>query len=498
MGMSAGDVFAGYKVVSALGAGGMGVVYLVDHPRLPRRDAMKVLPAGLLADTTFRERFNREADLAASLWHPHIVGIHDRGEFDGQLWITMDFVDGTDAARLLTERYPHGLPAPAVDAIVSAIASALDYAHKRGMLHRDVKPANIMVSQLDDIGERRILLADFGIARPLHEISGLTDTNMTVGTVAYAAPEQLMGENVDGRADQYALAASAYELLTGARLFPGANQAAVISRHLSAPPPTLGTTHPHLTALDAVLGRALAKQPADRFPTCTDFARAFTASLPYDAPESAAARPIDPAAATQATPTTAWPYRQSFPTAPTELAQAGWTSYPQFDGQPPTRRPQGARVAVPLLLAILLAGAAAFAGLQFTRESPGAGEPDWQPYVEAAKSFTVDLMSLTATTADEDIQRIIDGSTGQFRDDFLQQRDEFTQTAREAGVTTKATVSEAALDSYEPPEATVLVAASSKVTNNAGKQEEPRSWRLDMTVVKQADEFKVSRVEFVS
>ena len=198
----------------------MGEVYLAQHPRLPRRDALKLLRVDTSADVDYRARFEREADLASTLWHPHIVGVHDRGETDGRLWISMDFVDGVNAAELLSDRYPGGMPAAAVAFITTAVASALDYAHKQGLLHRDVKPANIMLTHVDDEGEQRILLANFGIARSVDDISGLTSTNMTVGTVAYAAPEQLMGDAIDGRADQYALAATAYHLLTGSPLFP--------------------------------------------------------------------------------------------------------------------------------------------------------------------------------------------------------------------------------------------------------------------------------------
>ena len=199
-----GATFAGFTIVRLLGSGGMGEVYLAQHPRLPRRDALKLLPPEWSADDDYRARFIREADLASTLWHPHIVGVHDRGEAGRQLWISMDYVDGLDAARLLTDRYPTGMPVEDVVRIVTAMASGLDYAHKQGLLHRDVKPANIMLTHLDDNGEQRILLADFGIARDITDISGLTTTNMTVGTVAYSAPEQLMGEDIDGRADQYA------------------------------------------------------------------------------------------------------------------------------------------------------------------------------------------------------------------------------------------------------------------------------------------------------
>ena len=220
MPLANGQMFAGYTIIRLVGSGGMGEVYLAQHPRLPRRDALKLLPHDWSADAEYRARFNREADLASTLWHPHIVGVHDRGEEDGQLWISMDFVDGLDAARLLADRYPVGMPVEEVARIVAAVASALDYAHKQGLLHRDVKPANIMLTHLDDEGEQRVLLTDFGIARNVNDISGLTATNMTVGTVAYAAPEQLLGEDIDGRADQYSLATTAYQLLTGSKFSP--------------------------------------------------------------------------------------------------------------------------------------------------------------------------------------------------------------------------------------------------------------------------------------
>jgi serine/threonine-protein kinase len=268
-----GSPFAGYTILRPLGAGAMAEVYLALHPRLPRRDVIKVLAEAITADSEFRERFNQEADLAATLWHPHIVGVHDRGEFDGQLWISMDYVAGTDASRLVKERYPEGMPVQEVSAILTAVAGALDYAHDRGLLHRDVKPANILLSHADD-EERRILLADFGVARHLASISGITQTNVAVGTVAYAAPEQLTGSNIDGRADQYALAASAFHLLTGAPPFLHPNPVAVISQHLHDDPPLLSDFRPELEYLDDVFRKALAKDPEDRFDRCRGFSAA--------------------------------------------------------------------------------------------------------------------------------------------------------------------------------------------------------------------------------
>ncbi len=272
--LSEGSTFAGFAVVRQLGSGGMGEVYLARHPRLPRQDALKVLRAEVSADDEYRERFNREADAAASLWHPHIVAVHDRGEFDGQLWIDMDYVDGTDTARLLRDRYPNGMPRAEVTEIITAVAEALDYAHEHKLLHRDVKPANILIAQPDS-PDRRIMLADFGIAGWVGEASGLTATNMTVGTVSYAAPEQLMGADLDGRADQYALAATAFQLLTGSPPFQHSNPAVVISQHLSASPPAIGDRLPALAELDPVFAKALAKDPKERYQRCVDFARAL-------------------------------------------------------------------------------------------------------------------------------------------------------------------------------------------------------------------------------
>lgn len=332
-----GRTFAGYTIVRRLGAGGMGEVYLAQHPRLPRSDALKLLGSNVSADPTFRERFLREADLACKLWHPHIVGVHDRGEFDGQLWISMDFVDGADAGSLMAQRYPDGMPQDLVIAIVTAVASALDYAYKQGLLHRDVKPANILITNVDDEDERRILLTDFGIARPIDDTHGLTATNMTLGTMSYTAPEQLKGENLDGRADQYSLAATAYHLLTGTPLFRDSNPAVMIGRHLSTKPPALANTRPDLAPLDPVLAVALAKDRNDRFATCSEFGRALAAPQSH---QSAA-----PTMAAQPPPSPAW-----YP----EPSGQGWQSVPQ----PTAAAPAGNRQ-TPLLWVLGVIGVVA-------------------------------------------------------------------------------------------------------------------------------------------
>jgi hypothetical protein len=238
----------------------------------------------------------------------------------------MDFVDGTDAGEL-AGNHPGTLSVDDVLEIVDAVAEALDFAHERRLLHRDVKPANILLTT-PTTGRRRTLLADFGIARQADEISGLTSTNMAVGTVSYAAPEQLMGEPLDGRADQYALAATAYHLLAGRPPFMHSNPAVVISKHLTAPPPALSEARPEMAHLDAALAHGLAKDRADRYPTCVDFAtalrqaeRAFT-SAPATS-TNMTARPASPGRQMSADATMG---ADAFAAAPTQLRPTGFGS----------------------------------------------------------------------------------------------------------------------------------------------------------------------------
>lgn len=339
MPLTSGETFADFTVLCQLGSGGMGEVYLVRHPRLNRSDALKVLPRGLADDPDYRTRFRREADAAAALWHPNIVGIHDCGECDGQLWISMDYVDGTDAGALLKSRYPAGMPPEQVVDVVSSVADALDYAHDAGLLHRDVKPANILLTNPSS-GDGRVLLADFGIARRLGDTTGLTATNMTVGTANYAAPEQLTGAALDGRADQYALAATAFHLLTGSVPFAHTNPAVVISKHLSAPPPRLAELRPDLAALDPVLAKAMAKEPPARFASCRDFAAALRAASSLTGSVRAGA----------AAPTVAAPSPIPLQSDPSVAAVK------PRRGVPPAAIAAGAALAVALLVALIFVG----------------------------------------------------------------------------------------------------------------------------------------------
>jgi serine/threonine protein kinase, bacterial len=275
MPFASGATFAGYSILRLLGSSGLGEVYLAQHPRFPRWNALKVLSAILTTDREFRDRFMRETGIATTLYHPHIVEIHYRGESDGQLWVATDYVNGTDGRQLMAHRFPTGMPVGEVLATVTAIADALDYAHSRGMLHCDVKPANILFANPTD-GEQQILLTDFGIAQQLGNPDGASAPDLTGETVAYTAPEQLTGSDIDGRADQYALAATAFHLLTGAPPFQQSNLVAVISQHLTAAPPRLLDRRPEVARLDDVLSTALAKNPVDRFGSCRAFADALS------------------------------------------------------------------------------------------------------------------------------------------------------------------------------------------------------------------------------
>ena len=270
-----GTTFAGYVIERAIGAGGMGTVYVAHQSQLQRRVALKLLNEQLSSDADFRRRFTQEAILAARLSHPNIVSIHDQGQAQGQLWIAMQYVDGTDAAGAL--RAARGLLEPnRAVGIVEQIGAALDYAHRAGLVHRDVKPANMLLTH--DVSERA-LLTDFGIAKAA-DLAGLTQTGGVVATFAYASPEQIDGQHVDGRSDQYSLACSAFELLTGSRPFVGDSAASVMFAHMHKPPPSANALAPHLPgAVNDVLARAMAKNPNQRFSTCGEFASALRGAI---------------------------------------------------------------------------------------------------------------------------------------------------------------------------------------------------------------------------
>lgn len=448
MALENGAVFAGYTVEGLLGSGALGEVYLARHPGLARSDALKILPAPLSGDAAYRELFDREADSAATLRHPGIVALHDRGEYDGRLWVAMEYVAGIDAGRLQREHHPYGMTVGQVLEIVAAAAGALDHAHLSGRLHRHLTPGNVLLATAEP-GQRRILLTGFGVARP----AGSVD--------AYTAPEQLMGGPGDGRADQYALAATAFHLLTGAAPHPDGD--------------ALARRRPDLAPLDHVLSKAMNREPAQRFSRCADFARALR--------EASGPAPV-----------------VASMTAPPVLTAGPWAAAAAVPYHPTRNRGSLAAVLVPSVLAVLLVAAAAFAGVQVLRPQarPSTAPPSWQPYVDYAKQFAVWLTSMNPQSAAGDVQRLLDGSVGAFHDDFVTRRDDFIKTIVDSGVSTQGDATAAALDSLSGTEARVLVAATSKVTNNNGANQDPRRWRLVMRVERQSDAYKVSQVEFVT
>ncbi|MGW0249640.1 serine/threonine-protein kinase [Nocardia goodfellowii] len=288
--LAPGTIFAGYRIERVLGSGGMGTVYLAAHPRLPRYDALKVLSESHSADPEFRARFGREAELVARLDHPNIVAVRDRGDEHGRLWFAMQFVEGGDAAELL-RRYPAGAPAATVLHIVSEAAAGLDAAHRAGLLHRDVKPANILLEPRPGAPDR-VYVTDFGIARAAAETTALTEAGTVLATLAYAAPEQIMAQRTDQRVDVYALGCTLYELLTGAKPFPRASAVAVMHAHLYDAPPRASAHNPVLpAALGGVLATALAKNPEQRYPSCGALAAALAAALGANPETTAVLRP---------------------------------------------------------------------------------------------------------------------------------------------------------------------------------------------------------------
>jgi WD40 repeat protein len=268
-----GTELAGYRIKELLGSGGMSVVYLAEDLRLKRKVALKVLAASLAEDASFRDRFLRESELAASIDHPNIVPIYEAGTTEDILFIAMRYVEGGD----LKGRLQGGrLDAADAIGILAQVASALDAAHARGLVHRDVKPSNALL----DTGARpdgsdHVYLADFGITKRVSEETGVGDGSRLLGTIDYVAPEQIAGEEIDGRADVYSLGCVLYECLVGQPPFRRDSDIAVVFAHLETESPAPSAQRPELpAALDAVIARALAKDSEQRYPTCREFARA--------------------------------------------------------------------------------------------------------------------------------------------------------------------------------------------------------------------------------
>jgi serine/threonine-protein kinase len=272
-----GSRIAGYRLEQQIGSGGMAVVFRAVDERLGRRVALKILAPTLSADEAFRQRFIRESRAAAAVDDPHIIPVYEAGEADGVLFIAMRYVPGGDVRTLVRQQGP--MPPARAAEIISSVASALDAAHAAGLVHRDVKPANMLIDVRPDRPDH-VYLSDFGLSKGAMSSSRLTGTGLFLGTADYSAPEQIDGRAVDGRADEYALACAAFELLAGAPPFRRDQATATIWAHMSEPPPPLRAWRPDIPpAVDQVFAAALAKAPASRYASCRDFAYALRWAL---------------------------------------------------------------------------------------------------------------------------------------------------------------------------------------------------------------------------
>ena len=269
--LAPGTVIGQWRLEELVGRGGMGVVYRAIDLRLDRPVAIKLIADDRADDPGFRERFERESRLTARLDHPNVVPVYAAGEEDGQLFLAMRYVAGTDLQRLLREKGPQA-PSRAAD-VVRQVADALDAAHAAGLVHRDVKPANVLLDG------RHAYLSDFGLARSVEAEAALTDSDDRLGTVDFMSPEQLRGGRSDARSDVYALGAVLYAALTGTPPFHRSSAAATISAHLEDPVPLPSASAGVPAGLDAVMQRALAKDPAERYPSAGDLGRAATAAV---------------------------------------------------------------------------------------------------------------------------------------------------------------------------------------------------------------------------
>jgi hypothetical protein len=269
---------SGYRIEAHLGRGGMGEVYRAEQLSLGRKVALKILRPDLAADDRFRRRFLHESRIAAAIDHPNVIPIYEAGEDDGLLYIAMRYVEGLDLATLLQRE---GRLAPArTMAILSQVAHALDAAHARGLVHRDVKPANILLLPAAGGGGEHAYLCDFGLMKELDAEVALTGTDQFVGSVPYVAPEQVEGRAIDGRTDVYSLGCVLFHCLSGSPPYRAETDVEVVFAHLGEPPPALSSRAPDLPpALDGVLARAMAKAKEDRYPTCSALTEAAAAQV---------------------------------------------------------------------------------------------------------------------------------------------------------------------------------------------------------------------------
>src|ERR1022692_3106624 len=289
-----GAQVASYQLAEQIGWGGMAVVYRALDVRLDRWVALKILAPEIARDDSFRQRFISESRAAAAVDHPHIIPVFEAGEAGGILFIAMRYVGG-GGVRTLFRRLGL-LGAARVTSIVAQVASALDASHAIGLVHRDVKPANMLLGAVAGGGRPdHVYLADFGLSKQALAMAGLTQTGQFVGTLDYMAPEQIEARPVDGRADLYALACAAFEMLAGSPPFHRNQDLGAVFAQLSQPPPALTARRPDLPpAADRVLARALATSPDDRYASCLDFAAALRAACGLEWGASGLIQPAPP------------------------------------------------------------------------------------------------------------------------------------------------------------------------------------------------------------
>ena len=277
-----GSLFAGYRIEGLLDRGGMGVVYKATDMDLERTVALKIIAPEHTQNADAVTRFKAEARLAASLEHPNIVPIHRGGEFQGVLYLAMRFVAGTNLRHVIDRGQ---LDLDRVQRVVRSVASALDAAHERGLVHRDVKPANILIT--GEGAREQVYLTDFGLTKQLGSPQSLTRTGAWVGTPDYVAPEQIQAGGVDGRADLYSLGCVLYEMLTGSVAYPKDNDMAKLWAHVQDPPPSPSLKRPDLVeAFDEVVSRATAKDPDDRYATASELAAAVDLAVARQSAEA--------------------------------------------------------------------------------------------------------------------------------------------------------------------------------------------------------------------
>nr|WP_248297499.1 serine/threonine-protein kinase [Streptomyces sp. S1D4-11] len=300
-----GAQIAGYRVEREIGRGGMAVVYRAKDLRLDRTVALKLLAPELARNDTFRRRFTHESLVAAAIDHPHIVPIFEAGETDGVLYIAMRYVSGLDLRALLDRDGP--LPVATALRIAGQVASALDAAHEHDLVHRDVKPGNILVARgTDSDHPEYVYLTDFGLTKKSLSLTGFTTVGEFVGTLDYVAPEQISGRPVDGRCDLYGFACVVYETLAGGPPFQRDDDMALLWAHQYDKPPPVSEQRPGIPpALDGVLAKALAKAPEDRYDSCLEFVAALRAAASGAGAAAAAAVGKDVHAPTQVVPAVA-------------------------------------------------------------------------------------------------------------------------------------------------------------------------------------------------